>query len=695
MRFQKTVLISLLFFSTLPDALTQDTLRLEREFTSLEIDSVYIGYLAQKPGFFNLDSIAAYPFVSMGRLTKAVSLNDERHLFRFIIKNHLPSEQVISLSLSMADSAVLYSFNQENQIQKSEKINIRGLDLHGRFQLQPGESKELYLLLRSGQVSPVSRFTGNYFRIHNYNQFIKKELSNRFIDSLLIGLLLFSAVLNLILGLILKRSSFTVLFLYLLTLLVFAFTYLGFYDEFVIRKIISIPIGLPVYFLTLIIFLQLSKNYLQLEKHLPGWNTVTNVLMFFLLISIPYYYITVYIESLYNNFLAFTSLFFIAAAAILGLIESIILFQKESKAKFFLIANLVVVASLSINLFFETRYPVVVGAVIQGFIFTIGLAEEIKLLDRQKIRFQQSYINQLELNLKFKDNATAQLEKKVQERTHELKHANAELITKNRIVEQQKELLEIRSKEIKDSIEYARRIQTASFPAQKILDRLTRDYFILYKPRDIVSGDFYWFGEVENKIVVIAADCTGHGVPGAFMSMYGIAFLNEIVGKEKIFLPSEILDTLRDKIAGSLNRGDDDFETMDGMDMAVLTFDLDLGKLYFAGAFNSLYLIRNETLQIVKADKMPVAFYQKMDPFTNNEIEFTKGDCLYIYTDGLIDQFGGSMGKKFLTKRLNDILTRIHELPMKDQQYKIEDAFNDWKGDYFQVDDILVIGLRI
>ncbi len=695
MKFTKAVVNLIVFFSFLQGAFTQDTIRLEREFTSLEIDTSFIGYLSEKPGFFNLDSIAGYSFNPLGKLTKPVSVTDEKQVFRFIITNNLPQEQVISLSLSMADSAVLFSFNQDNEIQKNEKINVRGLDLHGRFPLQPGETKELFLLLRSGPDIPLSRFTGNYFQIHNYNQFIKKELSNRFIDSLLVGLLLFSAVLNLILGLILKRSSFTVLFLYLLTLLIFAFTYLGFYDEFVIRRLISVPIGLPVYFLTLIIFLQLSKNYLQLEKHLPGWNTVTNVLMFFLLISIPYYYLTVYIESFYNNFLAFSSLFFIASAAILGLIESIILFKKESKAKFFLIANLVVVTSLSINFFFETRYPVVVGAVIQGFIFTIGLAEEIKLLDRQKIRFQQSYINQLELNLKFKDNATAQLERKVEERTHELKHANAELITKNRIVEQQKELLEIRSKEIKDSIEYARRIQTASFPAQRILDRLTRDYFILYKPRDIVSGDFYWFGEVENKVVVIAADCTGHGVPGAFMSMYGIAFLNEIVGKEKIFLPSEILDTLRDKIAGSLNRGDDEFETMDGMDMSVLTFDLDLGKLYFAGAFNSLYLIRNETLQIVKADKMPVAFYQKMDPFTNNEIEFSKGDCLYIYTDGLIDQFGGSVGKKFLNKRFNDILTSLHELPMPDQQRKIEEAFNDWKGDYFQVDDVLVIGLRI
>jgi serine phosphatase RsbU (regulator of sigma subunit) len=377
------------------------------------------------------------------------------------------------------------------------------------------------------------------------------------------------------------------------------------------------------------------------------------------------------------------------------LIESVILFKKEPKAKFFLIANLVVVVSLGINIFLENRFPVVIGAVIQGFIFTIGLAEEIKLLDRQKIRFQQSYINQLEVNLKLKDNLTTRLEKKVEERTRELKHANAELLEKNTIVEQQKELLEIRNKEIKDSIEYAKRIQTASFPSQKILEKVSLDYFIMYKPRDIVSGDFYWFGEVNNKVIIIAADSTGHGVPGAFMSMYGIAFLNEIVNKQKIFRPNEILNSLREKITESLNRGDNEFETMDGMDMSVLTFDKASNKVLFAGAFNSLYLIRNEELQVISADKMPVAYYQKMDEFSMHEIDLKKHDSFYIFTDGFIDQFGGSLGKKFLTKRLKEILIEINDYNMSEQYEYLNKEFTEWKGDYFQVDDVLMIGIRV
>jgi serine phosphatase RsbU (regulator of sigma subunit) len=687
----------LLILAFIPDAsASQDTIFLDNSLRKLELENDFLEVLSVVPDTFELSDLEKLDFHSWQRFIAMGNFSfKQASYFKMVLKNTDKTPIELSLSVNAADSAQLYFFDNAEELRLGEELYIRGLKLFGRINLHPGESKVVYFKVNVPDFDGYNIQQDLRFRIHNYVFFLQKELSSRFYHSLLLGLLLFSAFLNLILGIILKRSSFFSLFLYLLSLLFFSFTYLGFYDEFIIRKLIRIPISLPVYFLTLILFLQVSKKYLQLEKNLPGWNTVTNVVMFFLILSIPYYYITVYIESLYNNFLAFSSLFFFAMAAILGLIESAILFKKESKAKFFLVANLVVVVSLVINLFLDNRFPVVVGSVIQGFIFTIGLAEEIKILDKQKILFQQSYINQLEVNLKLKDNLTSELEKKVEERTRELKHANAELVEKNTIVEQQKELLEIRNKEIKDSIEYAKRIQTASFPSRRVLEKVSRDYFILYKPRDIVSGDFYWFGEVENKIIIIAADSTGHGVPGAFMSMYGIAFLNEIVNKQKIFKPNHILDSLREKISESLNRGDDEFETMDGMDMSVLTFDMDNERVLYAGAFHSLYLMRNEELQVVKADKMPVAFYQKMDPFGLHEIELKKDDCFYIFTDGLIDQFGGNMGKKFLSKRLKEILHEINPLSMNEQFLKLNSAFKDWKGDYFQVDDVLMIGIRV
>ncbi len=673
----------------------QDTLSVSSGLKRMEIKNSFFGAAKALPDSFQLDDLPYMHFTSWEKLISEDQIEIKKPaFFKFVVQNINNKPVEISLSLNAADSAGLFFFTN-GELRQGEELYIRGLKLFGRINLHPGELRELYFKVNLPELDAYEVSQDLKFRLHNYSYFLEKEFSSRFTHSLLLGLLLFSAFLNLILGIILKRGSFISLFFYLLSLLFFSFSYLGFYDEFIIRKLIRIPIGMPVYFLTLVLFLQVSKKYLQLEKNLPGWNTVTNVVMFFLLLSIPYYYLTVYIESFYNNFLAFSSLFFFVVAALLGVIESIILFRKDPKAKFFLVANLVVVISLTINLFLDNRFPVVIGSVIQGFIFTIGLAEEIKILDKQKIRFQQSYINQLEVNLKLKDKLTSELEQKVEERTRELKRANAELLEKNNIVEQQKELLEIRNKEIKDSIEYARRIQNASFPSQRIIEKVSDDYFILYKPRDIVSGDFYWFGEVENKVIIIAADSTGHGVPGAFMSMYGIAFLNEIVNKQKIFHPNNILNTLREKITDSLNRGDDEFETMDGMDMSVLTFDKENQRVLYAGAFNSLYLIRNEELQVVKADKMPVAYYQKMDSFSMHEIELKRDDCFYIFTDGFIDQFGGSLGKKFLTKRLKDLLLEINPKSMKEQYSFLNSAFKDWKGDYFQVDDVLMIGVRV
>jgi serine phosphatase RsbU (regulator of sigma subunit) len=685
------LVLTLLFPAFLSKA--QDTIYLEKGFTEISLPLSKVQAIVdpkEDPELLFPDSATGSPSLS------GADSSDQHGVvyIKLLLKNNTNEIIVTSISVNTSENIEIFNADLQGNLLRTEKLVIRGLHLYGRIELQSNSTQTVYLKMypsrgRSSSLDDTS------LRIINYNHFLQRELPNRFVDALLIGLLLFSAFLNLILGIRLKRSGFFSLFLYLISLVLFSISFLGFYDEFMNTRDLQFPIGLPVYFLTLIFFLLVSKKYLQLPKHLPGWNTITNVVMFFLIVSIPYYYLTVFVEDLYNNFLAFSSLFFFVGAALLGLIESILLLKKVPKSRFFLVANLLVVVSLAINFFLENKYPIVIGSVIQGFIFTFGLAEEIKILDMQKVRFQQRYINQLEVNLRLKDQATAELEQKVEERTRELKKTNEDLKDKNYIVEQQKELLEIRNKEIKDSIEYARRIQTASFPPRNLLEKVSSDFFILYRPRDIVSGDFYWFGEVDEKVIVITADCTGHGVPGAFMSMYGIAFLNEIINKEKIFMPNEIMNSLREKISSSLNRGDNEFETMDGMDMSVITFDLSASRYYFSGANNPLYLIRQGELQVVSADNMPVAYYQKMEPFKVSYFEAKKGDCLYIFSDGLIDQFGGELGKKYLSKRLKDVLLSISHLNMAEQHHHIDEAFSEWKGEYFQVDDVLMVGIRI
>ncbi|MCK4664097.1 MAG: SpoIIE family protein phosphatase [Bacteroidales bacterium] len=266
------------------------------------------------------------------------------------------------------------------------------------------------------------------------------------------------------------------------------------------------------------------------------------------------------------------------------------------------------------------------------------------------------------------------LEKIIQERTREIRK---------------------QKKEITDSIHYASRIQESIIPSDEIISGILNDYFILYKPKDIVSGDFYWIGKHSNKVIIIAADCTGHGVPGAFMSMLGTAFLNEIINKENKTSPDEILNILRNNVVKALKQEGEESKSKDGMDVAILTLDTGTNKLEYAGANNPFYLIRNKELIETKANKMPVAIYLKMEPFTKHEIELQTGDSLYIFSDGFADQFGGPKGRKFMYKPFKKLLIEMQGKPMCEQKEILDKTFEDWKNDNEQIDDVLVIGVSI
>ena len=274
------------------------------------------------------------------------------------------------------------------------------------------------------------------------------------------------------------------------------------------------------------------------------------------------------------------------------------------------------------------------------------------------------------------------LEQKVRERTAEIERQ------KNEIAAQQKEIM--------DSIHYAQRIQRAVLPKHEKISELLPENFILYMPRDIVSGDFYWMKSIGDLVIFAAADCTGHGVPGAFMSMLGVSFLNEIVSRDEKFTASFILQRLRDLVKTTLSQTGKEGEAKDGMDIALIIYDKKKRKCQYAGAYNPLYLIRNSELSEVKADRMPIGIYQADEKeFTNNELHLQKGDCLYIFSDGFSDQIGGDKGKKFLSKTMKDLLVQIHAEPMSKQKDILQKTLSDWMGSFSQVDDVMVAGLRI
>lgn len=264
-------------------------------------------------------------------------------------------------------------------------------------------------------------------------------------------------------------------------------------------------------------------------------------------------------------------------------------------------------------------------------------------------------------------------------------------------VVKQKEILEVQKQEITDSIQYASRIQRAILPTESLINSILKDYFILYKPRDIVSGDFFWATSKDDKVFLTVADCTGHGVPGAFMSMLGVSFLNEIVNEKGIVNPDEILNALRGNIINALQQKETMGGSKDGMDIALVSIDEKRKIIQYAGANNSLFVIRESKLNEIKADKMPIAIYLKMDGFLNHEIPYQKGDVVYLFSDGYSDQFGGPKGKKFMSKHFKEYLISIHELPMITQQHKLDQRIEDWKleSNQSQNDDICVIGLRL
>jgi len=305
-----------------------------------------------------------------------------------------------------------------------------------------------------------------------------------------------------------------------------------------------------------------------------------------------------------------------------------------------------------------------------------------------------------------------------------LQMANDEIILMNDEITAQKDMLEQKNKSITDSIVYAQRIQQAVCPLPDFLRNFNFDYFLFFQPKEIVSGDFYWFYHEDDTIFAVAADCTGHGVPGAFMSMLGNSLLNKIISERKIFETSKILDILRDEVKKALHQEDLRSERKDGMDMSLLKINTKTLMLDFAAANNNAYIVRHYSkdekalaekdmdtkdmikevsdgylrLKVLVADMMPIGVYiRDYIFFKSQQIQLRPGDAIYMTSDGYIDQFGGTHGSKFMSKNFKRMLLEINPLSMPEQHDKVVDTHKAWIGGdkYPQIDDIIVFGLKV
>ena len=285
------------------------------------------------------------------------------------------------------------------------------------------------------------------------------------------------------------------------------------------------------------------------------------------------------------------------------------------------------------------------------------------------------------------------LEAKVIERTEQVVHQKEEIEAKNGE-------LEVLYKHVTDSIKYAKRIQEAILPPDSLVKELLPNSFVLYKPKDIVSGDFYWVGQKDGKSMFAAVDCTGHGVPGAFMSIVGHNILKQVVANNNYTTPAQILDGLNEGVSETLHHGGHEHEegqAKDGMDISFCSIDFKTLELQYAGAYNPLYIIRNGQLIQTKANKFPIGLFlgEEKKKFTNHTIPLQKGDIIYIFSDGYADQFGGPYGRKFMAIPFRVLLMDMHKEPIEKQKLILNKTIEEWRGQLDQVDDILVIGVKI
>jgi serine phosphatase RsbU (regulator of sigma subunit) len=306
-------------------------------------------------------------------------------------------------------------------------------------------------------------------------------------------------------------------------------------------------------------------------------------------------------------------------------------------------------------------------------------------------------------NLKSRNELLERQNREIEKQKGELQHLNEEITAQRDEIEaqrdsisEQKELIDRQKNAMIDSIYYARRIQDAVLPAEEVMRFLLPKHFVYYRPRDIVSGDFYWVDKRDETVLIAVADCTGHGVPGAFMSMLGISLLNEISSKYRDQSTNEMMDELRDQVIAALGQTGDKYEAKDGIEMGLVAINTNTREIEFTGANLHLYTFQDGKLVVVKGDHMPVGIHSASSTlFKAHKLKLKRGDSLYMFSDGYVDQFGGDERKKFGTSRIKRLLTEIQQNIMHDQKETLQKEFETWKGDEDQIDDVLMIGIKL
>jgi len=580
--------------------------------------------------------------------------------------------------------------------------------------LQAGEQKTYYVSVESdGDVVnlPISILTKE--------KMIENQSKTDVFLGFFYGILILIIVINLFYYFNLRDKAYLTYVAYVTLLGLFIFTRDGYafqflWSDFPVWSNISVP------FLSLTagaVILYMMMQVLEIKRNTPILHSVVrvSVLALFLFV-LPVLFIRAYYPFIvkFGNILAIYGIIISLIVIIISLRRKLFFAKYFIAARLFLIfgAFSVIMKNAGIGGIFEFEHSMKLGIGMEVVILAYGLSVRFqKLLQKSK----QDAIDNLQKINELTKFSKIRLEEQVQQRTAELQSRNDELKAANTEIFQQKEEiqttvdnletasekillqkseLESNHKHITDSLAAAKRIQKAVLSNQKLFETHFNNYFIYFKPRDVVSGDFYWIKKVEAHLVFAAADSTGHGIPGAFLSLLGISFLNEIVGREHITETGQVLNHLRKHMKAALEKVDTEKQAAEGLDIALCAIDLATLELQFSGAYNPIYIIRNRHLIHLKGNRQPIGYYRKEHPFVTQRFQLEKNDIIYLFSDGYIDQFDWR-NEKFKTRRFKQLLLRIHDKDFAEQKEIIDKTFHTWKGEIQQVDDVLLMAVQV
>lgn len=606
-----------------------------------------------------------------------------------IVTNQFDKDDILEIKNSNIDQISLFTFQKNGYHLKEETGDL--FPFHHRkikhrfFHFKLNSSDTILLKVNNNGKQlfiPLS--------IRSKDKYAARDYDEQFIFGIYYGLCLFALILNLFIFSRIRERS-TLMYLFYLAGLIFlqlaldghGFEYFWSNSSYVANHAPGFAASFSVYFLAL--FTQL---FLQTKHFLPKSHRILTLISYIILIN------------LLLSLIPSTHQFSILAINIITLLFNLFIlpiafvtFKKKFKpARYFLLAFVILIFS-SIA-FILRNFGVLPSSFLTDYSLQIGSIFEITLLTFAIVdRFKS-----------FKTEALLRLEELNKLQAEQNEKLAAEVAARTQEINDQKILLEIKNKETLDSINYAKRIQTALIPSEATFNSYFTDAFTLWEPKDIISGDFYWastttttLDESENKSLTVfcVGDCTGHGVPGAIISVIGLKLLNLSISNSSINSTSEALDFLHDQFKKTFQNDSNNHVIRDGMDVSICAIDKINNTLYFSGAKNGIYIIRNNELIELKGDKQSIGAESQILNYTQHTFDLQKGDAIYLYSDGFADQFGGEKGKKFMYKPLKDLILANSSLPMSEQKAILYSAFIGWKGNLEQTDDVCIVGVRV